>query len=71
MQIHVNGVLINYELEGSDDAPCVTFSHSLACDLTMWDDQAAFLRERYRVLRYDVAGTAVRRAPREPTISIC
>ncbi len=56
MQIHVNGVLINYELEGSDDAPCVTFSHSLACDLTMWEDQAAFLRERYRVLRYDVRG---------------
>jgi 3-oxoadipate enol-lactonase len=56
MQIHANGVSINYELAGSEDAPCVTFSHSLACDLAMWDDQAAFLRKRYRVLRYDVRG---------------
>ena len=56
MQIGVNGVSVNYALEGPGDAPCVTFCHSLACDLTMWDEQAELLRGRYRVLRYDVRG---------------
>lgn len=56
MQVTANGILFNYELEGPEDAPCVAFSNSLACNLTMWDDQAALLRDRYRVLRYDQRG---------------
>jgi len=27
--------------------------HSLACDLTMWDEQAAVLRRNFKVLRFD------------------
>lgn len=56
MQVTVNGISFNYELEGPVDAPCVAFSNSLACNLTMWDDQAALLSDRYRVLRYDQRG---------------
>ena len=36
--------------------PCVVFAHSLACDASMWDAQAARLRDRFTVLRYDVRG---------------
>jgi len=31
-------------------------SHGLATDLTMWDELAAALKDRYRVLRYDARG---------------
>jgi len=31
-------------------------SHSLACDLTMWDEQAAVLRRNFKVLRFDTRG---------------
>lgn len=56
MKITVDGVGINCEIEGRDGAPWVTFSNSLATDLTMWDDQAAALADDYRVLRYDKRG---------------
>ena len=56
MQVTANGISINYELEGPEGAPCVTLSNSLACNLTMWDDQVAALKDRYRVLRYDQRG---------------
>src|SRR5690606_26273214 len=55
-QVSINGLQVNYLLEGPEDAPVVTFSHSLSANLGMWDAQAAALRERYRVLRYDTRG---------------
>src|SRR4029077_18094300 len=54
MKLSANGIDINYEIEG--DGPVVTFSHSLACNLSMWDEQVRTLRSRYRVLRYDTRG---------------
>jgi 3-oxoadipate enol-lactonase len=36
--------------------PLVVLSHALGCDLTMWDDVAAALQDRYTVLRYDHRG---------------
>lgn len=61
MKLNANGIEINYEIEG--DGPVVTFSHSLACDLSMWDEQARALRGRYRVLRYDTRGHGRTSAP--------
>ena len=63
MKINANGIQINYEIEGS--GPWVVMSHSLACELHMWDEQAAALRDRYRVLRFDTRGHAAprRRCP--------
>lgn len=55
-KISVNGIDINYRLEGPENAPVVTFSHSLSANLGMWDAQAEALRDRYRVLRYDTRG---------------
>src|SRR5437660_1771760 len=56
MKITANGITVQYDVEGPVNAPVVTLSHSLAANLHLWDAQAAALRDRYRVLRYDVRG---------------
>jgi 3-oxoadipate enol-lactonase len=61
MKLNANGIEINYEIEGS--GPVVSMSHSLACNLSMWDEQARALRERYRVLRFDTRGHGGTSAP--------
>src|SRR5918993_4161965 len=49
-------VELNHVLEGPEDAPVLVLSNSLGSTLGMWDDQAPFLRERFRLLRYDQRG---------------
>ncbi len=61
MKLEANGIQINYEIEG--EGPVVTFSHSLACNLSMWDEQVQALKGRYRVLRYDTRGHGRTAAP--------
>jgi 3-oxoadipate enol-lactonase len=61
MKLSANGIEINYAIEG--EGPVVTFSHSLGCNLSMWDAQAAALRGRYRVLRFDTRGHGQSGAP--------
>jgi 3-oxoadipate enol-lactonase len=56
MKLKANGISTEYLLEGPPGAPVVTFSHSLAANLHLWDAQAAGLAGRYRVLRYDIRG---------------
>ena len=62
MKVTANGIDINYEIEG--EGPVVTFSHSLACNLSMWDEQVRALESRYRVLRYDTRGHGQTAAPK-------
>jgi 3-oxoadipate enol-lactonase len=65
MRLKANGIEVNYEIEG--EGPLVTLSHSLACNLGMWDEQARALRaQRYRVLRYDTRGHGQTSAPPGP-----
>ncbi len=64
MMVHANGIEINYEAEG--EGPWFVFSHSLACHLGMWYEQAVALRDRYRVLRYDTRGHGKTSAPPGP-----
>lgn len=64
MNIHVNGIDIHYLLEGS--GPVVTLAHSLASDLTLWDDVAAALSSRFTVLRFDARGHGQTSAPAGP-----
>ena len=61
MKLKANGIEINYEIEG--EGPLVTMSHSLACNLSMWDEQVRALRDRYRVLRFDTRGHGQTSAP--------
>lgn len=56
MKLSANGISTEYLLDGPPGAPVVTFSHSLAANLHLWDAQAAALAGRYRVLRYDIRG---------------
>jgi 3-oxoadipate enol-lactonase len=55
MKATVNGIEINYEIHGQG-GPWVVLSHSLACDLHMWDAQIELLKDRFRVLAYDTRG---------------
>jgi len=64
MKLKANGIDIHYVIEG--EGPVVTMSHSLGADLSMWDDQARALRDRYRVLRFDTRGHGQASAPPGP-----
>ena len=63
MKIKTNNIEINYEIEGSDKGPWITLSHSLACNLQMWDDQMAALKKNFKVLRFDTRGHGQSSAP--------
>ena len=61
MKTNVNGIEINYTIEG--EGAWLTMSHSLACNLHMWDEEAKRLAKRYKVLRYDTRGHGASSAP--------
>ena len=63
MRIKANGITFNYTIDGPEAAPCVVFSNSLATTYAMWDEQAAALKSKYRVLRYDQRGHGGTDAP--------
>ncbi|HKF07776.1 MAG TPA: hypothetical protein VKB89_03515 [Xanthobacteraceae bacterium] len=46
MKVKANGITINYQLDGSDGAPWLVLSNSLATNLTLWDEQARELGVR-------------------------
>jgi len=62
----VNGIALSYTLEGPADAPVVTLSHALGAAGALFDAQAAQLRPRYRVLRYDARGHGASDVPPGP-----
>jgi 3-oxoadipate enol-lactonase len=66
MKITVNGISVNYTLEGPASGPVITMSNSLASNLSMWDPQMPVLTSRYRVLRYDTRGHGGTDAPAGP-----
>lgn len=61
--IRAGDLTVYYLLEGPDNAPVVMLSNSLGTSLAIWDAQAAALRSRYRVLRYDMRGHGITEAP--------
>jgi 3-oxoadipate enol-lactonase len=63
MKIAANGIEVHYTLEGA--GPLVTLSHSLGCNVSMWDEQARALSDRYKVLRFDTRGHGGTSAPAE------
>jgi len=63
MKTTVNGISVNYALEGPANTPVVTLSHSLATDLGMWDPTVSVLTGRFRVLRYETRGHGQTEAP--------
>jgi len=63
MKVKANGININYQVDGPERAPWLIFSNSLATSLAMWDEQAAALKDRFRVIRYDQRGHGETEAP--------
>ena len=58
-----NGIKINYELSGKEQAPVVMLSHSLACSMMMWHLQLDLLESYFQVLRFDTRGHGGSDAP--------
>ena len=56
MKVKVNGIQLNYRIDGPEGVPWVTMSNSLATTHRMWDAQMAAFTKQYRVLRYDKRG---------------
>ena len=63
MKINANGINFNCQIDGPEGAPWIIFSNSLITNLSMWDDQAAALKNEFRVLRYDQRGHGGTDAP--------
>jgi 3-oxoadipate enol-lactonase len=63
MKVKANGINFNCRIEGKRSAPWVVFSNSLATNLSMWDDQAEALGDRFQILRYDHRGHGLTDAP--------
>lgn len=59
----VSNTRLFYRLEGSKDRPVLVLSHSLGCDLGMWEPQMADFLEHFQVLRYDTRGHGASHAP--------
>lgn len=64
MRIHANGIEMRYAMSRGDPArPWVTLAHSLATDLSLWDEVAVALAPSFNVLRYDARGHGQTDAP--------
>jgi len=64
MNIQTNGISTYYELTGA--GPWLTFSHSLATDVSMWQAQVSEYSKRFRVLTYETRGHGRTSAPEGP-----
>jgi len=64
MKIKTNGIKINCEIAGSErEGPWIALSHSLACNLHMWDEEMDVLTKKFKVLRFDTRGHGQSGAP--------
>jgi 3-oxoadipate enol-lactonase len=64
--IEANGISVNYQIDGADNAPALLMSNSLGTNLHMWDNQVEALTKRFRVIRYDTRGHGRSGAPSFP-----
>lgn len=66
MQATINGVTMNYQVEGAANATAVVLHHPLATNLTIWNELTAALVPTYRVVRFDARGHGLSEAPKGP-----
>jgi 3-oxoadipate enol-lactonase len=66
MQATINGMRMHYRVEGAEGAPPVVLHHSLAMNLSLWDELAAALAPRYQVVRFDARGHGASEATKAP-----
>lgn len=61
-RVHVGDVDLQVRVDGTD-GPWVVLAHALGANLSLWDDTARHLSDRYRILRYDLRGHGGSDAP--------
>ena len=61
-----DGVSIGYDADGS--GPAIQFSHGYGATREMWDGQLAALRDRYRLIRWDMRGHGQSDSPDDPSL---
>ena len=66
MQASINGIRMNYQVDGPENATPVVVHHPIATNLTIWDELTAALTPRYRVIRFDARGHGQSEAPAGP-----
>jgi len=66
MHVNVNNVDFHVNIAGKEDAPWVTFGHSLAANSGQWDEQVELLKNDYHLLCYDQRGHGGSSAPPGP-----
>ena len=54
MKLPADGSGVHFGAEGPEHAPAVAFVHGLAASSAVWQGQADRLRDRFRVIRYDL-----------------
>jgi 3-oxoadipate enol-lactonase len=64
MRARTNGIELHYTIDG--EGPWLVMSHSLACNVHMWDPQVPALAKRFKVLRFDTRGHGRSDAPAGP-----
>jgi len=62
----VNGVVLHHDVRGKADGPVLVFSNSLGTDFRIWDEVAAALGARYRIVLYDKRGHGLSEATPAP-----
>ena len=50
------GKTLSIQVDGSENLPVIILSNSLGTDKGMWDPQAAYFKDKYKVVRYDTRG---------------
>ena len=66
MQASINGIRMNYDVSGAEKGAAVVLHHSLATNLTLWDELTVALAPRYRVVRFDARGHGQTEATKAP-----
>ncbi|WBQ13149.1 alpha/beta fold hydrolase [Hyphomonadaceae bacterium BL14] len=61
----VEGARLHVRVDGPDAGPALIMIHGFGSSLHTWDDWAAALSDRYRVVRFDLPGSGL--SPPDPT----
>lgn len=56
LQLNVNNLMVSYNDEGPESAPCVVFIHGFPFNKFMWTPQFESFKGAFRVITYDVRG---------------
>lgn len=56
IRITVHNYIVSYHDEGLHGAPVIIFIHGFPLNKSMWDGQLEVLKDKYRVIAYDIRG---------------